>query len=103
MVGLGDADLYRQLLAEIGVDATARSAVLDRLAAHDLVGLEAEVARLGEVGDADREVLLRLPKAQRQNVEQMRRLPVAFAKDGSPIALDQVATIEPVFPRPAQG
>ncbi len=43
------------------------------------------------------EVLLRLPKAQRQSIEQMRNLPVAFARDGSPIALEQVATIEPVF------
>jgi len=43
------------------------------------------------------EVLLRLPKAQREHLDQMARLPVAFSKDGVPIALDQVATIEPVF------
>ena len=43
------------------------------------------------------EVLLRLPQEQRERVEQMNKLPVAFAKDGSPITLDQVATIEPVF------
>jgi len=43
------------------------------------------------------EVLLRLPKAQRQSLDQMRTLPVAFARDGSPISLEQVATIEPVF------
>ena len=42
------------------------------------------------------EVLLRLPETQRERVEQMRQLPVAFAKDGTPIALDTVATIEPV-------
>jgi len=42
------------------------------------------------------EVLLRLPQEQRQQVEQMRNLPVAFAKDGTPIALDTVATIEAV-------
>jgi hydrophobe/amphiphile efflux-1 (HAE1) family protein len=41
------------------------------------------------------EVLLRLPEAQRERVEQLKRLPVAFAKDGTPIALDRVATIEP--------
>jgi multidrug efflux pump subunit AcrB len=57
-----------------------------------------EVATYWTTPDGNQvEVLLRLPKDQRQNVEQMRRLPVAFAKDGSPIALDQVATIEPVF------
>jgi multidrug efflux pump subunit AcrB len=42
------------------------------------------------------EVLLRLPEEQRERVDQMRSLPVAFAKDGTPIALDTVATIEPV-------
>ena len=43
------------------------------------------------------EVLLRLPQEQRERVEQMRSLPVAFAADGTPITLDAVATIEPVF------
>ncbi|CAD5374445.1 Nodulation protein NolG [Rubrivivax sp. A210] len=42
------------------------------------------------------EVLLRLPQEQRERVEQMRGLPVAFARDGTPITLDAVATIEPV-------
>jgi multidrug efflux pump subunit AcrB len=42
------------------------------------------------------EVLLRLPQDQRQQIEQMRNLPVAYAKDGTPITLDSVATIEPV-------
>jgi hydrophobe/amphiphile efflux-1 (HAE1) family protein len=42
------------------------------------------------------EVLLRLPEAQRERVAQMRSLPVAFARDGTPIALETVATIEPV-------
>jgi ATP phosphoribosyltransferase regulatory subunit len=61
VVGLGDADLYRQLLAEIGIDGEPRTAILDRLAAHDLVGLEDEVGALEEIGDAERETLLRLP------------------------------------------
>jgi multidrug efflux pump subunit AcrB len=43
------------------------------------------------------EVLLRLPQGQRERIEQMAKLPVAFAKDGAPIALDQVATITQVF------
>jgi multidrug efflux pump subunit AcrB len=43
------------------------------------------------------EVLLRLPREQRERIDQMLKLPVAFAKDGSPISLDQVATISPVF------
>jgi multidrug efflux pump subunit AcrB len=43
------------------------------------------------------EVLLRLPRDQRERIEQMGKLPVAFSKDGAPITLDQVATVEPVF------
>jgi len=50
VIGLGDADLYRQLLAEFGIEEGARDAVLSRLAAHDLVGLEEELSRL-EIGD----------------------------------------------------
>ncbi|MDT8997788.1 efflux RND transporter permease subunit [Paucibacter sp. APW11] len=57
-----------------------------------------EVATYWTTPDGNQvEVLLRLPVEQRQRVEQMLKLPVAFAKDGSPIALDQVATIESVF------
>src|SRR6201995_1657240 len=47
VIGLGDADLYRGLLAEFGVEGEARDAVLDRLATHDLVGLEAALADAG--------------------------------------------------------
>jgi multidrug efflux pump subunit AcrB len=43
------------------------------------------------------DVVLRLNESQRQSVEQLRSLPVAFAKDGTPISLDSVATIETVF------
>jgi len=42
-------------------------------------------------------VLLRLPREQRERIEQMSKLPVAFSATGAPITLDQVATIEPVF------
>ncbi len=50
VIGLGDADLYRDLLAELGLAQERREAVLARLSAHDLVGLEAELdaAGLGE-------------------------------------------------------
>ena len=40
VIGLGDADLYGQLLLELGVEGDAAERILDRLAAHDLVGLE---------------------------------------------------------------
>jgi len=51
VIGLGDADLYRQLLAELGVEGEARAAVLGKLAAHDLVGLEEELSSLEGIGD----------------------------------------------------
>lgn len=50
VIGFGDADLYRDLLAEYGLEPEARNSVLARLAAHDLVGLEAELAEAG-IGD----------------------------------------------------
>jgi hydrophobe/amphiphile efflux-1 (HAE1) family protein len=43
------------------------------------------------------EVLLRLPAEQRERIDQMRALPVAFTKDGTPITLQSVADIEQVF------
>jgi ATP phosphoribosyltransferase regulatory subunit HisZ len=60
VIGLGDADLYRQLLDELGVADDRRQRILEVFATHDLVGLEAEVDEL-EVGVGERETLLRLP------------------------------------------
>src|SRR6187402_171441 len=40
VIGLGDADLYRQLLAELGVEGEEREAALRLLETHDIVGLE---------------------------------------------------------------
>jgi ATP phosphoribosyltransferase regulatory subunit len=51
VIGLGDADLYRQLLAELGVAGEALDSVLERLAMHDVVGLEAELSALEGVSD----------------------------------------------------
>ena len=42
------------------------------------------------------EVELRLPQAQREQVAQLDNLPVAYAKDGTAIALSRVADIVPV-------
>jgi multidrug efflux pump subunit AcrB len=39
------------------------------------------------------DVILRLPEQQRQRVEQLRDLPVAFTKDGQAVPLSRVATI----------
>jgi ATP phosphoribosyltransferase regulatory subunit len=51
VIGLGDGDLYRQLLAEFGIEEEARQSILERLAAHDLVGLEAELAAVRGISD----------------------------------------------------
>jgi ATP phosphoribosyltransferase regulatory subunit len=51
VIGLGDADLFRQLLAELGVEGEARDSILERLAMHDLVGLEGELSELEGIGD----------------------------------------------------
>jgi multidrug efflux pump subunit AcrB len=57
-----------------------------------------ETATYWTTPDGDQiDVVLRLPENARERVEQLRGLPVAFARDGTPISLDSVATIEPVF------
>jgi multidrug efflux pump subunit AcrB len=51
-----------------------------------------ETATYWTTPDGDQvDVVLRLNESQRERVEQLRGLPVAFAKDGTPIALDSVA------------
>ena len=57
-----------------------------------------EIATTWTTPDGEQvDVLLRLNETQRQRVEQLRDLPVAFAKDGTPVTLASVADIEPVF------
>lgn len=60
VIGLGHAGLYDQLLDQLGIEPDSRTGVLDCLAGHDHVGLEAELDRL-ELADRDRETLTRLP------------------------------------------
>jgi ATP phosphoribosyltransferase regulatory subunit HisZ len=75
VIGLGDADLYRQLLDELGVADDRRDAILQVLAAHDLVGLEGEIDGL-EIGPEAREMLLRLPNMRggREILDKAREL-----------------------------
>jgi ATP phosphoribosyltransferase regulatory subunit len=72
VVGLGDADLYRQLLAELGVADEAGDRILDRLAAHDLVGLELAVDEVQGLDAGSRATLLALP-AMRGGPEVLER------------------------------
>ena len=61
VLGLGDADLYRSLLTELGVEGEPRARILDRLAEHNLVGLEMEVDAIEDLDAHGQETLLRLP------------------------------------------
>ena len=57
-----------------------------------------ETATYWTTPDGDQvDVVLRLNQTQRERIDQMRNLPVAFSKDGLPITLDAVATIDAVF------
>jgi ATP phosphoribosyltransferase regulatory subunit HisZ len=60
VIGLGDADLHRQLLTELGVEGAARDSVLARLAAHDLVGLEVELSEVEGIGEEQVETCVAL-------------------------------------------
>jgi len=60
IVGLGDADLFRQLLDEMEVEGRARDRILECLAMHDLVAIEAEAGDLAEISDEGRRTIVAL-------------------------------------------
>jgi ATP phosphoribosyltransferase regulatory subunit len=60
VIGLGDADLYRQALAELGIEGEARESLLGKLAAHDLVGLQEELEAAKGIGTEQRATLVAL-------------------------------------------
>lgn len=60
VVGLGDADLFRQLLDEYDVDGLARDRILACLEAHDLVAIEAEAGDLSEIDHDKRMAIVAL-------------------------------------------
>jgi ATP phosphoribosyltransferase regulatory subunit len=60
-IGLGDAGLYRGLLAGMGADGDAAAAVLGALERHDFVELEDRVGELGVSGKRQ-ETLVKLPQ-----------------------------------------
>ena len=51
VIGLGDADLYRQLLTEYGIEGEVRDSIISSLATHDLVGLETELSEVPGLDD----------------------------------------------------
>ena len=76
VIGLGDADLFRQLLAEFGIEGEVRDSVLERLATHDLVGLEAELSAVAGISDeqCDTCVALSQMRGGSEVLEQARGL-----------------------------
>jgi ATP phosphoribosyltransferase regulatory subunit len=75
VIGLGDADLFRQLLAEFGLEGEDRDAILSRLATHDLVGLEAELSRAGiSAAQVDTCVALSQLRGGNEVLEEARKL-----------------------------
>ncbi len=75
VIGLGDADLFRQLLSELGVGDAARDSILERLATHDLVGLELELSQAG-IGEEQVATCVALSQLRggREALEQARAL-----------------------------
>jgi ATP phosphoribosyltransferase regulatory subunit len=76
VIGLGDADLYRQLLTELGIEGEARDSILARLAAHDLVGLEAELSAVDGIDEEKVATCVALSQLRggREVLEQARSL-----------------------------
>jgi len=75
VIGLGDADLYRQLLEELGVEGEARDSVLASLATHDLVGLEQKLLDAG-IGAEQAQTCVRLTRLRggREVLDEARGL-----------------------------
>lgn len=83
--------LKTSAIKEIGLTAP-------QLASSLRAYVNGETATYWTTSDGEQiEVVLRLNQSQRQRLDQLRALPVAFAKDATPITLDNVATLEPVF------
>ena len=76
VIGLGDADLYRQLLTELGIEGEARDAIIGRLATHDLVGLEEELQAQEGISDEQCATCVALTQLRggREVLEQARGL-----------------------------
>jgi ATP phosphoribosyltransferase regulatory subunit len=76
VIGLGDADLYRQLMTELEIEGEARDSILERLAMHDLVGLEAQLGELEGVGEEQRATCVALSQLRggREVLEEARGL-----------------------------
>jgi ATP phosphoribosyltransferase regulatory subunit len=95
VIGLGDADLYRQLLTELEVEGEARDAILERLAKHDLVGLEVELSQAGlGAKQVDTCVALSQLRGGREVLDQARAIGGAAVERATARLGDTFAALE---------
>lgn len=59
-IGLGDADLFGQILDELEVSGAARDRILACLESHDLVAIEAEAGELAGISEERRHAIVEL-------------------------------------------
>jgi ATP phosphoribosyltransferase regulatory subunit len=90
VIGLGDADLYRDLLGEYGLDEKVRERVLERLAAHDLVGLEEE---LGEAGVSAERIATCLALSQLRGGTEVLEQARGYGADAAARAADRLEDV----------
>jgi ATP phosphoribosyltransferase regulatory subunit len=95
VIGLGDADLFRQLLTELGVEGKSRNAILGRLATHDLVGLELELSRAGiAAAEVDTCVALSQLRGGREVLDEARAIGGAAVERATARIGETVAALE---------
>ena len=61
-IGVGDVALYPALLASLGIDPVISERILAELETGDFVGVQRELAHIGQLSDDDAALLLRVPR-----------------------------------------
>jgi ATP phosphoribosyltransferase regulatory subunit len=87
-VGVGDGQLYRDLLSALEVPEDHHVPLLECLSRRDLAGLETSVHRL-PLGEREREVLVRLPEL-RGGAEVLERADGPLAVSAARAAVDRL-------------
>ena len=96
IVGLGDAELFRQLLDELEVGDPARDRIIDRLAARDLVAIESEAGELADLGADERALIVALSSLRggSEALERARSLGGAAERASGGLAAVHEALVE---------
>ncbi len=81
-IGVGDVTLYPALLATLGIDPAISERILAELEMGDFVGVQRELARLGQLSDDDAALLLRVPRI-RGGAEVLAHLDGALEQAGT--------------------